>query len=388
MDTWWENDREILLNLAAKETPLYVYSEKVIRNQINKLKVLTSVSKFFYAVKANFQKDILKLLYNEGFGFECVSPGEIENILKLFPKIDTKRILFTPNFVPKEEYIFGFSKGVIVNIDSVYPLEQWPEIFKGQSIFLRIDTGTGRGHHDYVKTAGKHSKFGIITELAQTVSELSKRYNFTVTGLHAHVGSGILSSQNWNEVAHSLYQLKQSYFPTVTILNLGGGFGVVQNPTTDSPLDMSAVAVLLSNFKKNFSDVELMIEPGRYLVAESGVLVCKVTQIKKKEETKHYIGVNTGFNSLIRPILYSAYHHCVNLTRINEPLNWNVDVVGMICESGDVLAANRPFPICYENDIIILTTAGAYGSSMSNNYNQRQPAREYFLPIQSNPSKL
>jgi len=132
-----------------------------------------------------------------------------------------------------------------------------------------------------------------------------------------------------------------------------------------------------------------MIEPGRYVVAESGVLLSKVTQIKKKEETKLFIGVNTGFNSLIRPILYSAYHHCVNLTRLDEPGIWNVDVVGMICESGDVLASNRMFPVTYENDVILLATAGAYGSAMSSHYNLRNPAKEYFLSTQTNKvSKL
>jgi len=131
-----------------------------------------------------------------------------------------------------------------------------------------------------------------------------------------------------------------------------------------------------------------MIEPGRYVVAEAGVLLSKVTQIKQKEEKKLFVGVNTGFNTLIRPILYSAYHHCVNLTRLDEALIWNVDVVGMICESGDVLASNRMLPISSENDIILLATAGAYGSAMSNNYNLRTPAKEYFLFSSNQSNKV
>jgi len=385
---WWRVDRELLLNIVKEQqnTPVYVYSEKVIRSQCEKLKSLKAVSRFFYAIKANNNEDVLKIIHEMGFGFECVSPGEIKHILKIFPNIDRKRILFTPNFVPKEEYQYGFSQDVIVNVDSLYPLEHWPEVFRGRSIYVRIDPGTGRGHHEYVKTAGKQSKFGIGTDMASTLSELVQNNKITITGLHAHVGSGILTSTNWSEVANCLYGLKKDYFPTVKILNLGGGFGVVQNPNVDKPLDISIVDTTLREFKNSHQDVEIIIEPGRYLVAEAGVLLCSVTQIKKKEAAKHFIGVNAGFNSLIRPILYSAYHHCVNLTRITDPLTWTVDIVGIICESGDVLASNRIFPVTKENDVILLSTAGAYGRTMSNNYNLRDPAKEYFLREQK--SKL
>jgi len=137
-----------------------------------------------------------------------------------------------------------------VNIDSVYPLEKWPDIFRGKSFFLRIDPGTGRGHHQHVRTAGNQSKFGILPESAPKVAELIRNIGATVVGLHAHAGSGILKdSQNWLEVASCLYELK-CYFIHTKALNVGGGLGVVQNPVTDKPLDLSIVSSTLTTFKK------------------------------------------------------------------------------------------------------------------------------------------
>lgn len=162
----------------------------------------------------------VQILYAEGFGFECVSPGEIEMILELFPDIDrARRILFTPNFAPREEYelgmhwfLFGnknipsgFELGVIVNLDSQYPLEHWGETFRGKQFFLRMDPGQGRGHHQHVKTAGKQSKFGISRDAVEGVAKIVDSLGATVVGLHSHAGSGILEeTANWLEVAEFL----------------------------------------------------------------------------------------------------------------------------------------------------------------------------------------
>eukprot|EP01127_Copromyxa_protea_P010943 TRINITY_DN2718_c0_g1_i1.p1 TRINITY_DN2718_c0_g1~~TRINITY_DN2718_c0_g1_i1.p1 ORF type:complete len:309 (-),score=86.64 TRINITY_DN2718_c0_g1_i1:44-970(-) len=303
-------------------------------------------------------------------------------ILELFPDIErSRRILFTPNFAPQEEFEEAFELGVIVNLDSVFPLENWPETFRGKKFFLRMDPGQGRGHHQHVKTAGKQSKFGIPPESAAKISEIVSELGATVIGLHSHAGSGILEeTANWFEVAESLVSLR-SFFPHIQALNLGGGFGVVQNPSQDKPLDMAAVGKLLEEFKQktDLGGIELWIEPGRFIVAESGILLANVTQTKTKDESHRYVGVNTGFNSLMRPILYSAYHHSVNLSKIEKEHNWVVDVVGNICESGDVLARSRPFPETAEKDVILFATAGAYGRSMASEYNLRKPAAEYFL---------
>jgi len=241
------------------------------------------------------------------------------------------------------------------------------------------DPGTGRGHHQHVRTAGKNSKFGIISENIPRVAEIVNQLGATVIGLHAHSGSGILKDiNNWLELANCLNDVRK-YFKHARVLNVGGGLGVVQNPHTDDPLELSTITKYLQNFKNSHPDIELWMEPGRFPVAESGILLSKITQIKTKEENKRYIGINTGFNTLIRPILYNAYHHAVNLTRLHDDLIWNVDLVGMICESGDILGTNRNFPKSKEDDIVLITTTGAYGRSMSNEFNMRKPAEEYFL---------
>jgi len=301
-------------------------------------------------------------------------------VIKLFPTLDPKKIVFTPNFVPREEYEEGFAVGVTVTVDAIYPLEHWPEVFANKSIFLRIDTGTGRGHHQHVKTAGELSKFGIPLSDIEKAALLVKSHNIKVIGLHSHVGSGILKeTENWMEVAELLVTLVK-YFPEVKMLNLGGGFGVVYNSTTDFPLNLEAVGHLLDSFKKKFPNFELLIEPGRYIVAESGILLAKVTQIKDKGDHR-YIGVNAGFNTLIRPMLYNAYHNTVNLSKLDKPLVSKVSVVGIICESGDIFAKDRDFPETEENDIILIENTGAYGRSMASYYNLREPAKEVFLPV-------
>ncbi len=162
-------------------------------------------------------------------------------------------------------------------------------------------------------------------------------------------------------------------------MDLGGGLGVVQNPGADAPLSIAQVASSLAEFKKAHSDVTLWMEPGRYVVAESGVLLTRVTQIKAKGDYR-YIGVDSGFNSLIRPMLYNAYHPIYNLSRLSAPKEWTATVVGMICESGDIFGRDRQLPSTEEGDVILIGVAGAYGHSMSSRYNEREPAREVFLP--------
>jgi len=255
-----------------------------------------------------------------------------------------------------------------------------PLYLEENPFFIRIDPGTGRGHHHHVRTAGKNSKFGIIPENAPRVAEIVNQLGATVVGLHAHAGSGILKdTSNWLEVANCLNDLQRQYFRHANILNVGGGLGVVQNPNKDDPLDITTISNNFQNFKNSHPHIHLWMEPGRFLVAESGILLAKITQIKIKEDTKRYVGINTGFNSLIRPILYDAYHHAVNLTRLHDSQIWNVDLVGMICETGDIFGTNRSFPESKEDDIVLIATAGAYGRSMGSEYNMRKPAEEYFL---------
>ncbi|MDP6414939.1 MAG: bifunctional aspartate kinase/diaminopimelate decarboxylase, partial [Gammaproteobacteria bacterium] len=166
-------------------------------------------------------------------------------------------------------------------------------------------------------------------------------------------------------------------FPDVRMLDLGGGLGVPEKPGQDA-LDMAALDSSVAELKSAYPQFELWMEPGRYVVAQAGVLLTAVTQIKGKGEVQ-YVGVSTGMNSLIRPALYGAYHEIANLTRLGDSSEQVVNVVGPICETGDKLGTDRLLPACSEGDVLLVANAGAYGFVMSSNYNLREPAREVII---------
>jgi diaminopimelate decarboxylase/aspartate kinase len=200
--------------------------------------------------------------------------------------------------------------------------------------------------------------------------------NATVTGLHTHAGSGILDPENWNSVAESLAQVA-GRFPEVKVLDLGGGIGVPEK-SGDEEFDLAKFDELLNGFRARHPQYQLWIEPGRFLVAQAGVLISKVTQLKGKGDFR-YVGIGTGMNSLIRPALYGAYHEIVNLTRVDEKAMQTVTVVGPICESGDKLGTDRLFPRTLEGDVILIANTGAYGRVMASQYNLREIAPEIVI---------
>lgn len=373
---WWETKKNILLDIAQKHSPCYVYDKETQNFKIQELKSIQAIDTIFYAMKANPNQDVLHNLNSQGIGFECVSKEELELILKLFPTIDRKKVLFTPNFAPKEEYEYAISTGCYLTIDSLYPLENWPKIFSGHDIILRVDPGCGSGHHKFVCTGGNESKFGISIPDIDKAVNLTNNHKINVIGLHSHAGSGILSADLWKDTALMLLQLAER-FPNTKYINLGGGLGVAEKPGQHC-IDLELLDKSLMSVKNNYPKYDFWLEPGRYFVSESGVLIAKVTQCKEKGKV-HFIGLETGMNSLIRPALYGAYHTIVNLSSLNQDNYEFAHIVGPICESGDTLGYNRMLPKTVENDIILIANAGAYGYCMSSSYNLRQPAQEIFL---------
>ena len=372
-EEWWQKSRKQLLKIAEQESPVFVYDQNTLIHSARQLQSIAAVSRIFYAVKANDHAKVLNCFYEQGLGFECVSLGELNYIKKLFPEINPKRILFTPNFATKAEYAAALKDEIYINLDNLHPLEHWPELFVGREVFIRLDLGVGRGHHQFVKTAGKQSKFGIAISQLTRLHELVEKHQVQVIGLHSHAGSGVMEIQNWSETATILAEIA-SQFDQVTFLDIGGGLGVPEKPA-DKSLDFEQFSAALQLIKDQYPHYELWLEPGRYLVAEAGVLLAKVTQLKSKEEV-NYIGLETGMNSLIRPMLYGAYHEIVNLTRFNEARTELAHIVGPICESGDVLGHARLMPLTQEGDVILIANAGAYGHTMSSYYNRREPAAE------------
>jgi diaminopimelate decarboxylase/aspartate kinase len=376
MPSWWMAKRDQLIALAEEHSSAYVYDRESLEQSIANLKGLRSVDRVFYAIKANSHPEVLRVVHEGGLNFECVSPGEIERIFELFPNIDPQRILFTPNFAPRSDYEYGLDRGVRVTLDNLHPLKHWAEIFVGIDLILRLDPGQGRGHHEHVRTAGVHSKFGIPMFELEEAKSLVDAIDAKVVGLHAHTGSGILQADNWHSVARNLVEALE-VFPSVSFLDLGGGLGIPERPG-QLPLDMDAVAASLDGIKQEFPQLELWLEPGRYVVASAGALVTTVTQIKGKGAVR-YVGVSTGMNSLIRPALYGAYHEIANLSKADQAPSDVVTVVGPICETGDRLGVDRLLPPTEEGDVLVIANAGAYGYVMGSNYNLRSPAIEFVI---------
>ena len=373
---WWRSKRQQLLRIGAQHEAAYVYDGETIVQRAADLRAMKSVDRVLYSVKANPHAEILERLRTAGVGFECVSRGELEHVLAVLPGVDQRWILFTPNFAPRHEYEFALQRGVWVTLDNIHPIREWAPLFKGREVFVRVDTGHGRGHHDHVRTAGVRTKFGVPLFELEELARLAQAAGARVVGLHAHTGSGIFNARNWIETAELLTDLRH-LFPQVRTIDVGGGLGIPERPG-QLPLDLQALDEALAHVRQRHTGVDLWLEPGRYIVAEAGVLLAQVTQLKGKGEVR-YVGVATGMNSLIRPALYGAHHEIVNLTRLDEPASEIVDVVGPICESADQLGNDRLLPPTREGDILLIANTGAYGHSMSSHYNLRAPAVELLI---------
>ncbi len=375
---WWQepNNRRRLIEIAARESAAFVYSAAALDAAIAAVRRVSSVKRWAYAMKANWHPQILRRMYAAGLTLECVSQGELEHAFAVVPALDPARVLFTPNFAPRAEYEYGFARGVHVTLDNLYPLKMWPETFRGREIFLRIDPGFGRGHHQHVRTGGVHSKFGVRLSEADELVALTEGAGVRVTGLHAHTGSGVFNVDNWTETGTLLAALA-ARFPHVTVVDLGGGIGVPEQ-LGHAEIDLKALDRGVAALAKDFPHIEFWMEPGRFLVAKAGVLVAVVTQLKAKGDVQ-YVGIATGMNSLIRPALYGAHHDIRNLTRLDEPTSLCANVVGPICESADLLGSDRWLPQTREGDVLLIANCGAYGYAMASNYNLRPPAAEFMI---------
>jgi diaminopimelate decarboxylase/aspartate kinase len=376
---WWRERRGALLDVAAAGTPVYAYDADTLRARARALRGLRSVEQVLFAVKANPFPPLLQLLAEEGLGFECVSPGEVGRARGILEASGSAApVLFTPNFAPRGDYAFGFETGARVTLDNLHPLEHWGDLLAGQSVFLRVDPGKGHGHHAHVRTAGERSKFGVPPAELERAAQLAARHGVRVVGLHAHVGSGVRDPSAWPATAERLVRAAEAWFPDARVLDLGGGLGVPEKPG-QAPLDLDALDAALADFHARHPGYRVWLEPGRFVVAESGALLARVTQLKEKGRST-YVGVDAGMHTLIRPALYGAYHGIVNLSRLDQAGPWiDAEVVGPICETGDVLGHDRRLVAPTEGDVLLVATAGAYGAAMASEYNLRGRPREVLL---------
>jgi len=373
---WWQAPakRQQLLELAAQGTPAYLYDLATVRERAGQLKAIAAVDRRYYAIKANPHPQILRTLAAEGFGLECVSLGEVEHVFASVPEITPERVLFTPSFAPITEYEAALARGVTVTVDNVELLQRWPEVFRGRTLWLRIDLGHGDGHHQKVNTGGKEAKFGLSAQRVDEFMALANRLDIRISGLHAHLGSGIETGGHWKQMVDEMAGFARR-IGSVEILDIGGGLPIPYS-ADDEPFDLDAWASGLEEIKAVHPQFQLAIEPGRFLVAEAGVLLAHATQVVEKDGV-HRIGLDAGMNALLRPALYDAWHDIANLSRLEDARDVDFSVVGPICESSDVFAQRVKLPASTEpGDVMLIADAGAYGFSMASTYNHRALPRE------------
>ncbi|WP_272984780.1 diaminopimelate decarboxylase [Fervidicoccus fontis] len=364
-------------------TPIYVYDKEVLLNNYERLKKSIKYRdlEVLYSCKANNNIDILKVLKEEGSGLDVVSPFEALLGVKLGFQKD--KILFTGNNVSNEEMKFLKELGILINIDSISQLKRYGIMFPGTDISIRINPGIGYGHHEYAKTGGL-TKFGIYLNEIEAAKEYVMKYNLRIRGIHIHIGSGILQTDPYISALNILLKIANE-FKDLEFIDLGGGLGIPYRPGEEK-FDLGdfgeKVSSILEDFSRKHGHVKLRIEPGRYIVGSCGVLLVRVVSIKDVSlngKRKIFIGVDSGMNHLIRPSLYGSYHEIIDVTKASDEKEIVADIVGNICETGDFLALDRPMPKVEEGDVLAVMDAGAYGYSMSSNYNLRPRPAEIFV---------
>ncbi len=363
-------------------SPLYVYNERVFRSRIREIRSMVSYPHFgvHLSVKANNNLTLLKIAKEEGITVDAMSPGEIyvEEKAGFLPE----DIFFITNNVSLEEMSYAVDKGILLSVDSLSQLETFGKAFPGHRIAIRINTGVGAGHSEKVVTGGHHTKFAICREDLEKARQIAGRYHLTIVGINQHIGSFFLEKKPYLDGVKELLPLAMD-FPDLEFIDLGGGFGMPYNTETQKRLDLEDLghdlSLLMEGFAKAYGrPILFKVEPGRYLTAECGILLGTVHALKESYGIR-YVGTDLGFNVLIRPLLYDAYHHIETFPKREDATVLPFTVVGNICESGDILAKDRMLPVMSEGDVVAVHDAGAYGFVMASNYNNRLRPAEVLI---------
>ena len=354
-------------------TPLFVYEESVLRERCKALKSLVKRSKYKvnYSFKANNNIAILKIMREEGFSVDAMSPGEV--YLEELAGFTKEEMLYISNNMTKEELQFVVDKGLTFSADSLNQLEAYGKINPGSRVFVRINPAVEDGHHAKVKT-GYKCKFGIVIDEIPTIHQIAEKYGMKIIGINMHVGSLFLQHENFLKAIQKLLDVALQ-FDELEVINFGGGIGIPYHKDT-SRFSIAQFAEVFDQTlfdwrqKNKKGDITFMIEPGRYPVAESGTLLGTVTDIKTNYDVK-YIGTDLGMNVLLRPVMYGSYHEVVVCNNAQGQEKETVTVCGNICEAGDIMAKDRLLPKIQEDDVLAVLDAGAYGYAMASNYNSR-----------------
>ena len=387
-------DKNTLEIVSEFGTPLYVINEQMIRERYRSLKNVLNLeyknNQINYAVKANSSLSVLKILNSEGASFDCTSTGEVYTCLKA--GISSEKMIFTGNMFTDADFTFAVNNDVFVNLDSLSQLNRLVRAYdtlgkEKKGISFRINPEFGAGHHKHTITAGKDIKFGILEEQAIEAYRKAKEAGFEKFGIHQHIGSGIINALDFGKPIEKFINIIEKIIEELDIefefIDFGGGLGIPYRPE-EEPLDLESYKnLVIKPFldlvkSKGLGEPIFKIEPGRFLSAESTILLTQVNTIKNNG-FKLFAGVNAGFNTLIRPTLYNSYHHIIPCDIKGKGQESEYDVVGPICESGDVLGKARNIKELKEGDFLAILDAGAYGFVMSSPYNSRPRPAEVLI---------
>lgn len=373
--------------LDTHGSPLYVYNEVILRKRCKEIKNLVSYKNFtpHYSIKANSNVHLLKIIREEGLHADVMSPGELYVALKAGFKPEA--LFFIPNNVSDDEMQYAIDHNVLTSMDSVSQLRRYGRLNPGGKVAIRFNPGVGAGHCDKVVTGGENTKFGVNIDEIDLVKRTLEEYNLTLVGINQHIGSLFMESTPYVEGIKSIFDIAKE-FDGLEFVDLGGGFGIpYRKQAGEERLDLKILGQELdqaiSEFVREYGqEINIQVEPGRYITAECGVLLGTANTIKNSYGRK-YIGCDLGFNVLQRPVLYGSHHdievYPQNPLAGNVPPKEEVTVVGNICESGDILAQNRMLPQIAEGDILGVMDAGAYAFSMASNYNNRLRPAEVLI---------
>ncbi|HVP24329.1 MAG TPA: diaminopimelate decarboxylase [Conexivisphaerales archaeon] len=368
-------------------TPTFVTSEARIRQNFHRFYgAFGGHSRFrlYYAVKANTNLALLALLKHEGAYADCSCPAEI--YAASLAGFRSDQMLYTGNYNTKDEIEYAIRAGVPVNLDDASLTSKLSKDMVPDLMCFRINPGTGMVGKEGLVFAGPDAKFGSTEEVAAKGYAAAKRLGVGHFGVHMMTGSNVLDPRYFPAITERLMDIAGRIAAKVGIefdfVNVGGGFGVPYSPD-DEELPIEQVAKSIEEMFRmkveqyHLGDPILAAEPGRYLVADSTVILAKVCHVKSG--IKKFVGLDAGMNTLLRPALYNAYHPMLAANRLGQRDQEKVNVCGQICENTDILAKDRPFPMLQEGDLIAIFNAGAYGFSMSSQYNNRPRAAEVLV---------
>jgi len=382
----------VSLNTLAKKygTPLYVYSAHQILHRLRLFtKAFDSISHLVcYSVKANSALAILKLLDNNGAGFDIVSGGELERVLRV-NKQAAQRVVFSGVGKTAPEIDLALQSGILIfNVESAGEMELLAErsgkLRKRARVALRVNPDVFAETHPYISTGLREHKFGIDIRQARAVYKTAAKHKFLdPCGVSVHIGSQIRSTDPFGAAAERVGQLVRDLRADglpISSVDVGGGLGVEyhSNHAFNPEEKVQQYAAALLKTLRPIEGLQLLFEPGRFIVAQAGALVTRVLYVKKNGE-KTFLVTDAAMNDLIRPALYQAHHDIVPVVRRKGARKKTVDVVGPVCETGDFFARDRELPELKPGDLVAILDAGAYGLSLSSNYNSRPRPAEVLV---------